>query len=144
MVRFIAYPLRNNKDFVLAHLKTDITREVKRDTPCFQFSAFLPGEQATKHDLKELLAAVVRAGDWADEITKGLSDHYPAHHEFVQTICIKKRNGDVFIPLSKTAKPGITLTKSGEVQIPRLWFTEGTTQVYWGDFEAAIKLALSL
>lgn len=142
MKRFIQYPLRGNADFVLAHLKTDITRKKMSDIPCFQFSAYLPGERARMRDLKELLVAVIEAGDWADETTRSLSDHYPAQHNIAQTQFIRRRNGDLYVPIAGSSKIGITITKDGEVYVPKVWYTEGQTQTQWGRFEAAIRCAI--
>jgi len=142
MNRFIQYPLRGSADFVLAHLKTDIARKKMSDIPCFQFSAFLPGEQARLRDLKELLVAVIKAGDWADETTKLLSDHYQAKHNLPMPKAIKRRNGNWFVPINGSATVGITVTPDGIIHVPFIWIREGQTQTQWGQFEAAIRAAI--
>lgn len=144
MKRFMQWQLRGSADFVLAHFKTTLNRQQPSDIPCFQFSAFLPGERARLRDLKDLLSAVIQAADWADESTKNLSDHYPAQHNLPTPKFIRKRNGDLYVPIAESTTMGITITADGYVHIPFIWYREGQTQTQWGRFEAAAREAIML
>lgn len=141
MARFFQQLLRGSADFVLVHFKTDLLRSKPTDIPCFQFSAFLPAERARMRDLKELLAGVIATADWADQATKPLSDHYPAQHNLPLPRPIRRRNGDIYVPING-AVAGITITADGYVHVPFIWYREGQTQTQWGKFEAAIRSAI--
>lgn len=122
-------------DFALCHFK--------RDVPCFQFSGFSIADKAGEKELRALLKAVVNLADFADETTKGLSDHYPAQHG-LKPLPALKRNGTVRVAIEpNNLQTHITITHEGII-VPFLWFNEGTTQEKWGRFEAALRETIRL
>lgn len=122
-------------DFALCHFK--------RDVPCFQFSGFSAEDKADEKQLRYLLKAVVNLADFADQTTKGLSDHYPAQHG-LKPLPVLKRGGLVRVPIEpNNLQTHITIAHD-HVAVPFLWFNEGITQEKWGRFEAALRETIRL
>ena len=141
--KYKIWPVRDGLDIVLVHMKS--ASGMGKDVPCFQASAFTPEDKATLSDLQTLKNAIGASADWADIQTSTLPDHYKAQHGFVQDKHIQLRSGGIFIPLdNNNLSIGITITKDRNVITPFVWFTEGTTNVQWGWFEAACKAAIDI
>ncbi len=122
-------------DFALLHFKGDI--------PCFQFSGFSKSDKATEKDLKQLLAAIVKLADLADETTKGLSDHYPAQHAMKPAKPLKQGPA-IRLPLD-ARDPSVYISIWPDyIEVPAVWYNAGSTQVKWGRLEAAVRETIRL
>lgn len=122
-------------DFALCHFK--------RDVPCFQFSGFSAEDKVGVPELRRLLKAVVNLADWADEMTKALSDHYPAQHG-LKPVPALKRGGVIRVAIDPKNLPVCITVYPDRVVVPFVWYNEGTTQEKWGRLEAALRETLRL
>lgn len=142
--KFKVWSTRGGKDAVLAYFKA--TSGKGKDVPCLQASPYTSDEKATLADLRDLLGAVKAAADWVDIETVSLSDHYKAHHGYLQPLHKTLDDGSIAVPITKEVSTNVIIISKDKKRVvtPFVWFTLETLTVNWGWFEAAIETAIKL